>query len=113
MKIGIIGAGNIGEVIVLSIPFAKYPDLATHFDVPNDVAVIDTSNSYPFRDGAISEIVSGKPESVWVSEQIGRRSTKPGTPYWRRHSERANLRPVARKFSYSVVAKTTISILQC
>jgi len=49
MKIGIIGAGNIGEVIVLSIPFAKDPDLATLFDdVPNDVAVIDTSNSYPF-----------------------------------------------------------------
>jgi hypothetical protein len=46
MKIRIIGAGKIGEVIVLSIPFAKYPDLARLFDdVPNDVAVIETSNS--------------------------------------------------------------------
>ena len=119
MKIGIIGAGNIGatlarklaasghevklanskgpdtirdlardvgatavskeeavqgvEAIVLSIPFAKYPDLANLFnDVPTDVAVIDTSNYYPFRDGAIAEVDGGKPESVWVSEQIGR-----------------------------------------
>ena len=119
MKIGIIGAGNIGatlarklaasghevklanskgpdtirdlardvgatavskeeavqgvEVIVLSIPFAKYPDLATLFsDVPTGIVVIDTSNYYPIRDGAIAEVDAGKPESVWVGEQIGR-----------------------------------------
>ncbi|HEX8606498.1 MAG TPA: NAD(P)-binding domain-containing protein [Pseudoduganella sp.] len=119
MKIGIIGAGNIGatlaqklaaaghhvklansrgpetirelagkigasavskeqavegsDVIVLSIPFAKYAGLAALFNgVPSEVAVIDTSNYYPFRDGAISEVDGGKPESVWVSEQIGR-----------------------------------------
>lgn len=119
MKIGIIGAGNIGatvaqklaavghdvklansrgpetirelahdigaaavskeqavedvDVIVLSIPFAKYAGLADLLnDVPTKVVVIDTSNYYPFRDGAISEVDDGKPESVWVSEQIGR-----------------------------------------
>ena len=119
MKVGIIGAGNIGaiiakklassghdvklansrgpetivdlardlgavavsmeqavrdvEVVVLSIPFAKYPDLESVFSkVPSDVVVIDTSNYYPFRDGAITEVDNGKPESVWVSEQIGR-----------------------------------------
>jgi predicted dinucleotide-binding enzyme len=119
MKIGIIGAGNIGatlarklvasgheiklanskgpdtirdlardagatavskedgvqgvSVIVLSIPFASYPDVADLFkDVPADVVVIDTSNHYPFRDGAIAEVDGGKPESVWVSEQNGR-----------------------------------------
>lgn len=119
MKIGIIGAGNIGatlartlaasghevklanskepdtirdlarnigatavskqdavqgvEVIVVSIPFARYPDLANLFnDVPVEVVMIDTSNYYPFRDGAIAEVDNGKPESVWVSEQIGR-----------------------------------------
>jgi predicted dinucleotide-binding enzyme len=119
MKIGIIGAGNIGatlarklaasghevklanskgpdtirdltrdigatavskeeavqgvEAIVLAIPFGKYPDLASLFnDVPADVVVIDTSNYYPFRDGAVAEVDGGKPESVWVSEQIGR-----------------------------------------
>lgn len=61
------------EVIVLSIPFAKFPDLANLFDdVPANVVVIDTSNYYPFRDGAITEVDGGKPESVWVSEQIRR-----------------------------------------
>jgi hypothetical protein len=60
-------------VIVLSIPFAKFPDLAYLFDdVPTDVVLIDTSNYYPFRDGAIAEVDGGKPESLWVSEQIGR-----------------------------------------
>lgn len=119
MKIGIIGAGNIGaklarklaasghevklgnsrgpetirdlardlgvvpvskeqavkdvDVVVLSIPFAKHAGMAELFsNVPTEVVVIDTSNYYPFRDGAIGEIDNGKLESVWVSEQIGR-----------------------------------------
>jgi predicted dinucleotide-binding enzyme len=60
-------------VIVLAIPFGRYLDLASLFnDVPADVVVIDTSNYYPFRDGAVAEIDGGKPGSVWVSEQIGR-----------------------------------------
>jgi len=119
MKIGIIGAGNIGaaiakklaaggyavklsnskgpesirdlasdigvvavskeetvkdvDVIVLSIPFAAYSSLTALFhDVPAGVTVIDTSNYYPFRDGSVSAIETGTPESVWVSGQIGR-----------------------------------------
>lgn len=123
MKIGIIGAGNIGgtlarklvakghtvkianskgpetiaglarevgatavladdavkdvEAIILSVPFATYSKLGGLFkDVPANVAVIDTSNYYPFRDGEIAEVDAGKPESVWVSEQIGRSVTK-------------------------------------
>lgn len=123
MKIGIIGAGNIGatlarklvvsghdvkisnskgpdtirdlarkvgakavskeeavqdvEVIVLSIPFAKYPDVAPLFkNMPEATVLIDTSNYYPFRDGTIADVDGGKPESVWVSEQIGRSVVK-------------------------------------
>ncbi|QXH79298.1 NADPH-dependent F420 reductase [Pseudomonas salmasensis] len=119
MKIGIIGAGNIGatlarklaacghevklanskdpssiqnlaneigvnavtkedavsgvDVVILSIPFAKYPELKqTLSSVPAKTIVIDTSNYYPGRDGAIKEVDDGKPESVWVSEQLGR-----------------------------------------
>jgi 8-hydroxy-5-deazaflavin:NADPH oxidoreductase len=119
MKIGIIGAGNIGatlarklaaggheiklanskgpdtirdlardvgatavskenavqgvEVVVLSIPFARHSELADLFkDIPAGIVVIDTSNYYPFRDGAIAEVVGGKPESIWVGERIGR-----------------------------------------
>lgn len=61
------------DVVVLSIPFARYPDLAGLFsDVPTEVVVIDTSNYYPFRDGAIAEVDEGKPEGVWVGERIGR-----------------------------------------
>ncbi len=118
MKIGIIGAGNIGailarklaacghdvklanskgpqsieklaqeigakavskedavsgvDVIILSIPFANYPDLKqTMHNVPPKTVVIDTSNYYPGRDGAIKEVDDGMPESVWVSQQIG------------------------------------------
>jgi predicted dinucleotide-binding enzyme len=60
-------------VIVLAIPFGRYPDLTgLLIDVPADVAVLDTSNYYPFRDGTIAEVDGGKPESVWVSEQISR-----------------------------------------
>jgi predicted dinucleotide-binding enzyme len=119
MKIGIIGAGNIGgaiaqklaaaghsiklagskspddirgkaadigavavtaqdaakdvDVIILSIPFAQIPKVASLFtDVPADVVVIDTGNYYPFRDETIGDIDDGKPESVWSSEQLGR-----------------------------------------
>jgi 8-hydroxy-5-deazaflavin:NADPH oxidoreductase len=65
------------QAIILSIPFGKYTDLANLFDdVPDDVVVIDTSNYYPFRDGAIAEVDGGKPESVWVSERIGRSVVK-------------------------------------
>jgi predicted dinucleotide-binding enzyme len=118
MKIGIIGAGNIGaaiaqklaagghavklanskgpesirdlardlgvsavskedavkdvDAIVLSIPFAAYSSLSNLFRaVPAGVTVIDTSNYYPFRDGSMSAIENGTPESIWVSEQIG------------------------------------------
>lgn len=61
------------EVIIVSIPFAKYRNLSNLFEnVPRDVTVVDTSNYYPFRDGAVAEVDGGKPESVWVSETIGR-----------------------------------------
>lgn len=119
MKIGIIGAGNIGgtiarklaaaghslklagakgpddirdkaaeigavpvaaqdavkdvEAIILSIPFAQIPNVASVFaDVPANVVVIDTGNYYPFRDGNIADVDDGKPESIWSSEQLGR-----------------------------------------
>ncbi|SNT41256.1 MULTISPECIES: NADPH-dependent F420 reductase [unclassified Pseudomonas] len=118
MKIGIVGAGNIGstlarklaacghevklanskgpesiqalaneigvhavtkeeavsgvEVVILSIPFANYPDLEPIMSkVPEKIVVIDTSNYYPGRDGLIKEVDDGLPESIWVSKRIG------------------------------------------
>lgn len=119
MKIGIVGAGNIGstlarklvasghmvklanskgpetiadlardigatavraedvvkdiEVLILSVPFATYPNLADVVkEVPVTVPVIDTSNYYPFRDGSIPDVDAGMPESLWVGAQIKR-----------------------------------------
>lgn len=65
------------DAVIVSIPLANIPDLATLFAaVPPGVPVIDTSNYYPVRDGAITELDGGKPESVWVSERLGRPVTK-------------------------------------
>ncbi|NKB80159.1 NAD(P)-binding domain-containing protein [Ochrobactrum daejeonense] len=117
MKIGIIGAGNIGatlarklaapghevkianskvqdlftrwrttscdsrheggaledvDVVILSIPFSSYRELTCHFlKVPRSTIVVDASNYYPFRDGVISGIDGGIPESIWVELQLG------------------------------------------
>lgn len=119
MKIGIIGAGNIGssvarnlagaghevrvadaqgrdairekvadagatavelddvikdvDAVVISIPTLAIPELAGLLQgVSPDATIIDTGNYYPFRDGSVEELEAGKPESIWVSEQIGR-----------------------------------------
>lgn len=119
MKIGIVGAGNIGsalaealqktdhevriansrgpdtltelaertgatpvtvdqaaegaDVVVVTVPMRALPDLAADLlaAAAPDVAVLDTNNYYPGRDGKITEIEDGKTESRWVSEQLG------------------------------------------
>ncbi|MBV9719376.1 MAG: NAD(P)-binding domain-containing protein [Candidatus Eremiobacteraeota bacterium] len=121
MKIGIIGAGNIGatltrrlrqlghevtvansrgpqsladlaretgaraaaaeeaargnDVVIVTIPEKNIPDLPRDLftGVPENVVIVDTGNYYPRqRDGRIEGLESGKTESRWVSEQIGR-----------------------------------------
>jgi predicted dinucleotide-binding enzyme len=60
------------DVIILSVPFAKNPELAALLaEVPSGTIVVDTSNYYPARDSGIVEVDNGKPETVWASEQIG------------------------------------------
>ncbi len=121
MKIGIIGAGNIGgalarrftelghevwiansrgpdtlrevetetgatavtaheaardkDVVVVTIPeknVAQLPDDLFE-GVHEEVVIVDTGNYYPrHRDGRIESIEAGTPESVWVSQQLGR-----------------------------------------
>lgn len=69
------GSVDGAEVIVLSIPLPAVQTLpADLFDaVAVDAIVIDTGNYYPdMRDPHILEIDAGMPESVWVSQQIGR-----------------------------------------
>jgi predicted dinucleotide-binding enzyme len=120
MKIGIIGAGNIGgnltrrltalghdvsvansrgpetlsdlaaetgatpaslaevvsgaEIVIVSIPEKAVPGLPKNlFDhAAEAVAVIDTGNYYPQRDGRIDAIENGQTESAWVAEQLGK-----------------------------------------
>lgn len=69
------GAVEGADVVLLSIPFPAVAKL------PNDlfnraaqgVVIIDTGNYYPdVRDPHIPEIDAGMPESVWVSQQLGR-----------------------------------------
>jgi predicted dinucleotide-binding enzyme len=61
------------DVIVLSIPFSRVPELADALSaVPAETVVVDTSNYYPFLNGHIQAVVDGQVESVWTAEQLGR-----------------------------------------
>ena len=61
------------DVVILSIPFSKLPDVAPLLAaVPEQTVVIDTSNYYPFRDNRIEAVERGQAESLWVAEQLGR-----------------------------------------
>lgn len=61
------------EVIILSIPLNRIPEIAPLIAaVPEETVIIDTSNYYPFRDDRIEAIEAGQVESLWVAEQLGR-----------------------------------------
>ena len=72
-------AARSGVVVIVTIPEAHIPDLPKDLfaGVPDTVVVVDTGNYYPReRDGRISEIEAGTPESRWVEKQLGRRVVK-------------------------------------
>ncbi|GGN99776.1 NADPH-dependent F420 reductase [Nocardia rhizosphaerihabitans] len=61
------------EVIVLSIPFAKQPELADLLaGVSDETVIVDTSNYYPVMNGHIEAVDNGQVESVWSAEQLGK-----------------------------------------
>ncbi|MET7493675.1 NAD(P)-binding domain-containing protein [Streptomyces sp900116325] len=61
------------DVIILSVPFARIPDLAGLFAaVPAETVVIDTSNYFPQLGVRVDAVESGQVESLWVAEQLGR-----------------------------------------
>ncbi|MEU1275455.1 NAD(P)-binding domain-containing protein [Streptomyces sp. NPDC005799] len=61
------------EVIVLSIPFDRVPELAGLFaSVPEETVVIDTSNYYPHLNGRIEEVEKGEVETVRNAQALGR-----------------------------------------
>lgn len=61
------------DILIISLPLAVVPQIKDVVSqLNNDVIIVDTTNYYPFRDAQITEIEEGMPESVWVSEQLGR-----------------------------------------
>jgi predicted dinucleotide-binding enzyme len=67
-------AARGGEVVIVTIPQRAVPDLPADLfaGVPEDVAVVDTGNYYPTRDGLLDAIEGGQAESAWVAGHLGR-----------------------------------------
>jgi 8-hydroxy-5-deazaflavin:NADPH oxidoreductase len=55
-------AARAGEVVIVTIPQRAVPELPKDLfaGVPEDVAVVDTGNYYPSRDGRIDAIEGGE-----------------------------------------------------
>lgn len=62
------------DLVIVTIPEKAIAELPRNLfaSARPDTVVVDTGNYYPQRDGRIAPIEQGTPESVWVSEQIGR-----------------------------------------
>jgi hypothetical protein len=69
------------DVVIVTIPEKAVPDLRDELGGALDAktVVVDTGNYYPKRDGRITEIESGIPESKWVADQLGRPVVKAST----------------------------------
>lgn len=68
-------AARSGEIVIVTIPQNRVPDLPQDLfeRVDPAVVVVDTGNYYPRqRDGKIAAIEDGLTESQWVETQIGR-----------------------------------------
>ena len=65
------------DVVILSVRPTSFGEISPLVGtLPDTTVVIDTSNYYPGRDGAISSIDAGQVEGEWVSAQVGRRIVK-------------------------------------
>ncbi|MFF2313026.1 NADPH-dependent F420 reductase [Streptomyces albidoflavus] len=61
------------DVIIMSIPFDRVPELAdTLAPVPAETVVIDTTNYYPHLGGRVEAVDNGQVESVRNAEALGR-----------------------------------------
>jgi hypothetical protein len=65
-------AARGGEAVIVTIPQRAVPDLPGDLfaGVPEDVAVVDTGNCYPARDGLIDAIEEGQAESAWPEDSL-------------------------------------------
>jgi len=84
----ILEAARAGDVVIVTIPESKIPDLPKGLfaGVPGSVVVVDTGNYYPReRDGRIAEIEEGMTESRWVAHQLGRPVVKAFNNIYAKH----------------------------
>ncbi|MFX1681417.1 NAD(P)-binding domain-containing protein [Mitsuaria sp. CC2] len=74
LAVDILDAATGADILILSIPLGRMGELPRRiFDrMSDDIAVIDTSNYVPARDGTIADIEAGMPETAWTSIQVGR-----------------------------------------
>jgi predicted dinucleotide-binding enzyme len=61
------------DALIISVPESRVQALSAQLKpvVSGGTVVIDTGNYYPNRDGRIADLDQGKPDSLWVSEQLG------------------------------------------
>lgn len=88
IPVSVTEAARSGEVVVVTIPENKIPDLPPGLfaGVPDSVIVVDTGNYYPRqRDGRIDGIENGMLESRWVEQQLGRPVIKAFNNIYARH----------------------------
>jgi len=81
-------AATDADLVIISIPQKNVPDLADGIvDARKpDAPVIETNNYYPRqRDGEITAIEDGQPESAWVAAQIGAPVVKVFNGIWWKH----------------------------
>lgn len=65
-------AARSQDVVIISAPEKSVPQLSRELLFAPSAIVVDTGNYYPTRDGRISDIDGGLPDSVWVARLLGR-----------------------------------------
>ncbi|AKD57152.1 NADPH-dependent F420 reductase [Spirosoma radiotolerans] len=58
------------DMLILAIPFGRISEVSRGLQLPEKIIVVDASNYYPDRDGAIRPVDQGLPESVWTAQQL-------------------------------------------
>jgi predicted dinucleotide-binding enzyme len=65
-------AASAKDMVIITIPEAAILNLPQGLFSDTKAIIVDTGNYFPARDGLISDIESGMPDSEWVSRVIGR-----------------------------------------
>jgi len=64
-------AAKAEDLVIITIPEKAIPELPIAVLSASKAIIVDTGNYYPTRDGELTEIVNGMPDSAWVASVIG------------------------------------------